>query len=129
MKGDLCGKILSRGIEQQNAVGLEKISVDRDAVPLIHPLSLILSPCPYAIGRRISSRTGYPSCGQVHIRQVHLRFLDAPTQPTSGRCTPATPLTAARHALVLSCDVTASITARLYYESVGRTRAGAGSLG
>jgi len=35
MKGDLCGKILSRGIEQQNAVGLEKISVDRDAAPLI----------------------------------------------------------------------------------------------
>jgi len=67
MKGDLCGKILSRGIEQQNAVGLEKISVDRDAVLLIHPLSLILSPCPYAIGRRISSRTGYPSCGQVHV--------------------------------------------------------------
>jgi len=66
MKGDLCGKILSRGIEQQNAVGLEKISVDRDAAPLIHPLSLILSPCPYAIGRRNSSRTGYPSCGQVH---------------------------------------------------------------
>jgi len=66
MKGDLCGKILSRGIEQQNAVGLEKISVDRDAAPLIHPLPLILSPCPYAIGRRISSRTGYPSCGQVH---------------------------------------------------------------
>ena len=53
----------------------------------------------------------------------------APTQPTSGRCTPATPLTAARHTLVLSCDVTASITARLYYESVGRTRAGTGGLG
>ena len=76
MKGDLCGKILSRGIEQQNAVGLEKISVDRDAAPLIHPLSLILSPCPYAIGRRNSSRTGYPSCGQVHDARLRAFLVD-----------------------------------------------------
>ncbi len=89
---------------------------------LTGPLAALLTPLAHA------SALALPVVAAV-LAALLVGASCAPTQPTSGRCTPATPLTAARHTLVLSCDVTASITARLYYESVGRTRAGAGGLG